>query len=259
VCQNAYELIFAFDEIIALGYRENVNLAQIRTFIEMDSHEEKMFKAVRQTQMEEAKAIMKQRAKELNQIKKEAQRGGGRAKGFAGGIASGDVSSHTVEESRFSVSTRQTDSYESSRSSAPSSKQPSFSKALKLGSKTKDVDSFVDKLRSEGTDVTASSLQPRASRGTAPPPTSAVRTESVHVCIEEKLSLEAGRDGGLNNLEILGIMRLRITDPMFSQIRLVSQNNDAKGFQLQVRQRLNDHLVPCIHRCLSVAVRLHAF
>jgi hypothetical protein len=34
--------------------------------------------------MEEAKAIMKQRAKELNQIKKEAQRGGGRAKGFAG-------------------------------------------------------------------------------------------------------------------------------------------------------------------------------
>ena len=33
--------------------------------------------------MEEAKAIMKQRAKELNQIKKEAQRGG-RAKGFAG-------------------------------------------------------------------------------------------------------------------------------------------------------------------------------
>jgi hypothetical protein len=56
-------------------------------------------------------------------------------------------------------------------------RQPSFSKALKLGSKTKDVDSFVDKLRSEGTDVTASSLQPRASRGTAPPPTSAVRTE----------------------------------------------------------------------------------
>ena len=48
VCQNAYELIFAFDEIVALGYRENVNLAQIRTFIEMDSHEEKMFKAVRQ-------------------------------------------------------------------------------------------------------------------------------------------------------------------------------------------------------------------
>lgn len=41
-------MIFAFDEIVALGYRENVNLAQIRTFTEMDSHEEKVFLAVRQ-------------------------------------------------------------------------------------------------------------------------------------------------------------------------------------------------------------------
>jgi len=44
---HAFELIFAFDEIVALGYRECVNLAQIRTFTEMDSHEEKVFKAVR--------------------------------------------------------------------------------------------------------------------------------------------------------------------------------------------------------------------
>jgi hypothetical protein len=57
VCQNAYELIFAFDEIIALGYRENVNLAQIRTFIEMDSHEEKMFKAVRQVMLHSSSSL----------------------------------------------------------------------------------------------------------------------------------------------------------------------------------------------------------
>lgn len=46
--ENAFSLIFAFDEIVALGYRENVNLAQIRTFVEMDSHEEKVYQAVRQ-------------------------------------------------------------------------------------------------------------------------------------------------------------------------------------------------------------------
>lgn len=48
IVNNSFNLIFAFDEIVALGYRENVNLAQIRTFVEMDSHEEKVYQAVRQ-------------------------------------------------------------------------------------------------------------------------------------------------------------------------------------------------------------------
>ena len=48
IVDNAFSLIFAFDEIVALGYRESVSLAQIRTFTEMDSHEEKMYEALRQ-------------------------------------------------------------------------------------------------------------------------------------------------------------------------------------------------------------------
>lgn len=48
IIDNAFLLLFAFDEIVALGYRESVNLAQIRTFVEMDSHEEKVYQAVRQ-------------------------------------------------------------------------------------------------------------------------------------------------------------------------------------------------------------------
>ena len=43
ILENAFNIIFAFDEIVALGYRESVNLAQIRTFVEMDSHEEKVY------------------------------------------------------------------------------------------------------------------------------------------------------------------------------------------------------------------------
>lgn len=32
---------------MALGYKESVNLAQIRTFTEMDSHEERVYEAMR--------------------------------------------------------------------------------------------------------------------------------------------------------------------------------------------------------------------
>lgn len=49
--ENAFNLIFAFDEIVALGYRESVNLSQIRTYVEMDSHEEKVYQAVRQVSL----------------------------------------------------------------------------------------------------------------------------------------------------------------------------------------------------------------
>ena len=47
ILANAFQIIFAFDEIVALGYRESVNLAQIRTFVEMDSHEEKVYQVDR--------------------------------------------------------------------------------------------------------------------------------------------------------------------------------------------------------------------
>ena len=51
ILEQSFQLIFAFDEIIALGYRENVNLAQIRTFTEMDSHEERVFYQIKKVSL----------------------------------------------------------------------------------------------------------------------------------------------------------------------------------------------------------------
>ena len=42
ILRNAYELLSAFDEIVTLGYRENLSLSQIKTFLEMESHEERI-------------------------------------------------------------------------------------------------------------------------------------------------------------------------------------------------------------------------
>ncbi|CAH8597397.1 unnamed protein product [Schistosoma mattheei] len=66
VLTHAFQLIFAFDEIIALGYREDVNLSQIRTYTEMDSHDERVFRAVQENKERDAKEQMKQRARELH-------------------------------------------------------------------------------------------------------------------------------------------------------------------------------------------------
>ena len=46
--------------------------------------------------------------------------------------------------------------------------------------------------------------------------------------------LTAGRHGGLQNMEVRGIVMLRITDPNMSKIAINYDNNDNKGFQMQV-------------------------
>lgn len=112
IVENAFNLIFAFDEIVALGYRESVNLAQIKTFVEMDSHEEKVYQAVRQTQEREARQKMREKAKELQRQRMEtAKRGGSSAigrnsfssEGF--GSSGGGISSHQSPLSVPSIET----------------------------------------------------------------------------------------------------------------------------------------------------------
>lgn len=42
ISKNAFEILQAFDEIVSMGYRESVNLMQVRNILEMESHEEKI-------------------------------------------------------------------------------------------------------------------------------------------------------------------------------------------------------------------------
>ena len=42
ILRNSFELLSAYDELVTQGYRENLTLAQIRTFLEMESHEERI-------------------------------------------------------------------------------------------------------------------------------------------------------------------------------------------------------------------------
>ncbi len=42
ILKNSFEILEAFDEIVSMGYRESVNLIQVRNILEMESHEEKI-------------------------------------------------------------------------------------------------------------------------------------------------------------------------------------------------------------------------
>lgn len=74
-------------------------------------------------------------------------------------------------------------------------------------------------------------------------------TCSVHLRVEEKITLTCGRDGGLQNMEVLGMVTLRVTDDKYGRIRLIINNNDGKGLQLQVglsHTRVQQTVLHCV-------------
>ena len=242
ILDNAFNLIFAFDEIVALGYRESVNLAQIRTFVEMDSHEEKVYNAVRETQMREAKIKMREKAKELQRAKMDSQKRGGKPVATMGGYGSGQGGYMPNSMASSEVSTPA----EPPRPAynAPVRKE---NKAMKLGGKSRDVESFVDQLVSEGERVVSTAhpgskassvMGGPAGKPKAPP----IHTEAVHVAVEEKIILTAGRDGGLQNMEILGLMTLRVTEEACGRVKLQLQSTKNKNIQLQTHPNIDKDL-----------------
>eukprot|EP00178_Gracilaria_changii_P018939 TRINITY_DN549_c0_g1_i1.p1 TRINITY_DN549_c0_g1~~TRINITY_DN549_c0_g1_i1.p1 ORF type:complete len:643 (+),score=117.58 TRINITY_DN549_c0_g1_i1:154-1929(+) len=66
VMEAAFDIIYSFDEVIDWGgLRNNVDLTQIATFMEMYSHEERLVKMIQESKMEEAKQERKRREEEI--------------------------------------------------------------------------------------------------------------------------------------------------------------------------------------------------
>lgn len=243
IIENAFDLIFAFDEIVALGYRESVNLAQIKTFVEMDSHEEKVYQAVRQTQEREAKQKSRERAKELQRQRMEQKKmggsgrpyGGGSSEGFGSSSSGGGISNHT------SISAPSIGIGEI-KPAAPVAKPAAPRNALKLGGKNRDADTFVDQLKSEGEKVVANPTPAAASSAAKAKPISDVKMDEVHLRMEDKIVVRIGRDGGLQGFELSGLLTLRISDEKYGRIKVQLQNQDQRGIQLQTHPNVDKEL-----------------
>ncbi|XP_008943979.1 PREDICTED: coatomer subunit delta, partial [Merops nubicus] len=64
----------------------------------------------------------------------------------------------------------------------------------------------------------------------------------VHMKIDEKISLTCGRDGGLQNMELHGMIMLHISDEKCARIRLHVENEDKRGVQLQTHPNVDKKL-----------------
>ncbi|OQV18781.1 Coatomer subunit delta [Hypsibius exemplaris] len=232
VVKNAFSLIFAFDEIVALGYRENVSLAQIRTLTEMDSQDERIQIAVRQTQEREAKEASKRKAKELTQLRKDAVKTG-RAMPAMGGMGSSN-------SNMSSMSTPVVETHRQEEKPAYQAPKVSSGKGMKLGTKAKDVDMFVNQLKSEGEKVmsqAATSIR-KASVHESSGGNSAAGRAGVHVESKEEIKLTAGGDGSLESMEITGVLAFKVTDESSSRLALKIDLGDGRS-QIQLHPKFD--------------------
>ncbi|KAF1762742.1 hypothetical protein GCK72_011004 [Caenorhabditis remanei] len=233
ILANAFDLVFAFDEVVTLGYRESVNLAQIRTFTEMDSHEERVFMQIKEAQEKAAKQAMAEKAKELKRAQKEAlSRGLKPSYQSSTGISSSSTPSAAAVSEPVAP-----------RPAAP--KGPiGGGKALKLGGKTTNEDDFLNTLRQQGQSITPvekASLSGGTSSLAAPISTAPrVKREAVHVRTDEKINARVSRDGGLEApTEVTATVSLSIASPDLNSIAIQMDNKSEAGTQLQVHPNLD--------------------
>ncbi|KAL1458643.1 hypothetical protein WDU94_008777 [Cyamophila willieti] len=244
VTDNAFSLIFAFDEIVALGYRESVNLAQVRTFVEMDSHEEKVYQAVRKTQEREAENKMREKAKELKRQRMESAKKFPKT-GISGGSSNPYFSSSSYSSTPAAPVLETTSDSSSIRSSyiAQTQKPALSAKAMKLGSKSHDVESFVDQLKSEGEKVISGpALSKVSSLSSKIQSTNISNMDSVHLRQEEQLVISVGRNGGIEAFELHGLLTLRISDEKYGKIKVLLNNKDTRGIQMQTHPNVDKEL-----------------
>jgi hypothetical protein len=69
--ENAFELIMGIDDIVNMGYRDAVSIAQIKQYLIMDSQDEKEFRKIQEQKENIQKQQMKEKAKELERLRRE--------------------------------------------------------------------------------------------------------------------------------------------------------------------------------------------
>ncbi len=228
ILRNAYELLSAFDELVTLGYRENLSLSQIKTFLEMESHEERIQDIISRNKELEATEERKRKAKQLEMQRKEVSRSGRNAPPRAPNYP-------TYTPPAPAAATSSYDSYEAEKNKTYKAAAP-MGKGMQLGKKSKTTDMF-DRVRSEmgveAEDTTplvptqAPAAVAQHSRNTSFQGSSG--KDAIHVTIGETINAKLSREGTVSSMEVKGDLQLKISDETYTKVKLELTANANHG------------------------------
>ncbi|KAF8473448.1 hypothetical protein BDZ91DRAFT_714651 [Kalaharituber pfeilii] len=238
ILRNAFELLSAFDEAVALGYKENLTLSQIKTFMEMESHEERIQEIIARNKEFEASEERKRKAKQLDIQRKEMAKSG-----RAGGSRTPQFPTYQPPPSTSrSPATPAFDSYEAEKkktfTAAPKGK------GMQLGKKSKTTDMF-EKVRNElgaSAEETAPLVSTPSATVASPRQSFAVDAHPISVIVNETISAEVSREGVVKSYEVKGDLQLCITDSSLNKIKLAVTADEKGGAQFKTHPNVDKNL-----------------
>ena len=71
IVENAFEIMLGVDDIVSLGYRNAVNLGQIKQYLQMESAEEKEFKRKKEEQELAVQKALEEKGREFDRQRRE--------------------------------------------------------------------------------------------------------------------------------------------------------------------------------------------
>lgn len=238
VSKHAFDLVFAIDEVITVGYKDTVTLQQIKTFTEMDSHEEKLQKIIMDSKINEAREAARKKAATIEQQKADMRKmiGGQQSGGYQGMGNNSSMSSDSYNRSNSPSSPvapqRTAPTPAPQAASKKESAKPVKGMQLAKGNKSNDF-------------MNAFSKEEKMPSGASPMAAAAqhvveahVQHRTVTISVDEKLHLELERSGGVQKMEVKGDVKLCVFDPDQSKV-LVKTSGAVKGIQYSLHPKMD--------------------
>lgn len=241
ICDHAFELIFAFDEVLSAGgYREDITLSNIRTNLLMDSYEEKMHLMIKQSKMDAAKAEREKKEKEIKarqmanlksalldgsgvfQHQQQQQSamagfgGGGFQQGGQGGFGMDSFGGSGQTVGFGNQGYNSNNAYQQASKPSEPEQPRVVAKGMKLGGAGvggKKKDSLMAAMAAEDNLLPLSKkagLSANLMEGFGVGASSAPATPSapVSLVLEEKISVQMNREGGIESCDVKGTLTL---------------------------------------------------
>lgn len=247
VIEKAFDLLFAFDEVVtAGGYREAITLQQIRTNMEMESHEEKLHNMIKLSKMETAKDQATAAAKAIKDKLRDQPRS---LQGYSSADAPSSLSSMTSPASAsggISNSVQQAASSSSYTSVGASTNSSKAVKGMSLGfgSKGKGLEDALmkeDKLAPIMANLNSSSLTAAATETASAP----LVQHPLMLSVTERVTCHISKDGQVEEYEVRGALSISAQTEEASNciIRLQPSNGAAtKFFSFNTHPKINKAL-----------------